>query len=93
MAKMLTFDEMLGVIVNEQWPGYHAFMGMAEGLATGMASLIAERTGCTYRPAHFDKGGTMAALSPRTINEKIPRELANLDPDGEWQPRAADCST
>ena len=87
MAKMLTLDEMLGVMIEEQWPGHRAFKQMVENLATAMADIIADKIGCTHRPALFEDGLTMAAFSPLMAGDGVPRELTDLDPSGEWEPR------
>ena len=84
MAKMITLDEMLGVIVEQGWPGAHAFKQIAEGLATAMADLIADKTGSTHGKAEFWDGGTMAAFRPVKAGDAMPDVLAHLDGEGDW---------
>lgn len=88
MAKILTLDEMLQVLINMGDPSAQAFKESLEATGTLMAQVIGERAGVAWRPAAFesvDLAGTCSCFGPAMADEPVPAALEPFDRGGDWE--------
>lgn len=88
MAKQLSLDEMLEVLLQCDQPRGEQYLTLVETLGCMLAADVAKALRVTAGPATFQGtafAGTCAPFFPAFEGQSVPALLATYDVDGEWE--------